>query len=295
MKTALDNGANYWNGGTFYGPPEKNSLALINAYFTKYPEDTEKVVVNIKGGINFAVRKPDNTEENLRKTIDECLRQLDGKHKLDIFECGRVDPNVPIEDEMRTLAALVQEGKIDAIALSEVNANTIRRAHAIHPIVSVEVEASLWSTHIFSNGVASTCAELGIPILAYSPLGRGMLAGKFKSAKDLENSMLSRLPRLQPGAFEKNFALVEAISRIAERKSCTLAQVCISWLSALSGKNGNPVIIPLTGSSNKKRIIENMAIIELTTEDMDEIQSILGSFKVTGQRYGGEQEKYLEG
>ncbi|RFU26588.1 hypothetical protein B7463_g9756, partial [Scytalidium lignicola] len=295
MKTAVDNGANCWNGATFYGPPDKNSLVFINAYFKKYPEDADKIVINIKGGVRIPTFVPDNSEENTRETIENCLRQLDGTHKIDVFECARVDPDVSIEDEMKTLVALVKEGKIGAIALSEVNANTIRRAHAIHPIVSVEVEVSLWSTNIFSNGVAATCAELGIPILAYSPLGHGMLAGKYKSHLDLAGSFVSHMPRFHQDAFEKNFELVKAITGVAERKGCTPAQIALGWLRALSGKNGNPVIIPIPGSSNEKRIVENMVDIKLTDEEMEEIQAVLDSFEVTGARYGGKQEQFLEG
>ncbi|KAH8807600.1 NADP-dependent oxidoreductase domain-containing protein [Xylogone sp. PMI_703] len=296
MKTALDNGANYWNGGTFYGPPDKNSLVLINAYFTKYPEDRDKVVINIKGGVNLAAFIPDNSEENLRETIDQCLKVLDGKHKLDVFECGRVDPNVPIEDEIRFLASLVKEGKIDGIGLSEVNANTIRRAHAIHPIASVEVEASLWTPNIFSNGVAATCAELGIPVLAYSPLGHGVLTGKYKTVEDIKgHRYLPNNPRFQPGVFEKNLELVDAIIKLSEKKACTPAQIAIGWLRALSGKNGNPIIIPIPGSSREERVVENMTDVKLTDEDMKEIQVILDTFKITGERYGGHQEQFLDG
>lgn len=168
MKTAVDNGAICWNGGTFYGPPAASSLQLLNAYFTQYPEDAAKVVISIKGPWK-------GDETSLRRTVDECLNVLDGKKDLDIYQCARVDPAVPIEETIRVLAQLIAEGKIGGISLSEASAETIRRAASVHKIACLEVEFSLFATEIMHNGVAETCAELGIPIIAYSPLGRGFL------------------------------------------------------------------------------------------------------------------------
>jgi pyridoxine 4-dehydrogenase len=175
MKTALSLGANFWNGGELYGTPARNSLHLLNEYFTKYPEDADKVVLSIKGGGIPGTLLPDGSKENVRRSIDECLRVLDGKKFLDLFECSRVDPNVPIEDTIGYIAEYVKAGKVGGISLSEVSANTIRRAHKVHPISAVEIELSLWVTTFLENGVIATCAELGIPVIAYSPLGRGFL------------------------------------------------------------------------------------------------------------------------
>jgi pyridoxine 4-dehydrogenase len=181
MKTALSLGANFWNGGEFYGTPEYNSLHLLNQYFTKYPEDADKVVISIKGGAKPGDLHPDGSRENVRRSIDECLKLLDGKKSLDIFECARVDPNTPIEETIGYIAEYVNEGKLGGISLSEVSAKSIRRAHAVHPISAVEVEISLWATEPLEDGengepgIAKTCAELGIPVIAYSPLGRGLL------------------------------------------------------------------------------------------------------------------------
>jgi pyridoxine 4-dehydrogenase len=175
MRTALALGANNWNGGELYGSPERNSLHLLNEYFTKYPKDAEKVVLSIKGGIVPGQMKPDGSKEGVQRSIDECLRVLDGKKFLDLFECARVDPNVPIEDTVSYIAEYVKAGKVGGISLSEVGAKSIRKAHAVHPVSAVEVEFSLWATDILENDVAATCAELGIPIICYSPLGRGFL------------------------------------------------------------------------------------------------------------------------
>ena len=178
MRTALQQGGIFWNGGEIYGTPERNSLHLLNEYFTKYPEDADKVVLSIKGGAKPGSLEPDGTPQNVRRSIDECLRVLDGKKKLDIFECARVDDKTPIEVTIRAAAEYIKDGKLGGIALSEPSAETIRRAAKVHPIVCVEVEYSLWSTDIVDNGITQACKENNIPIAAYSPLGRGFLVSE---------------------------------------------------------------------------------------------------------------------
>jgi len=177
MKAALDDGAVMWNGGEIYGPPDANSLQLLNKYFTKYPEDADKVLLSIKGGMTFkdGHPAPDGSEANTRRSVDECLKVLDGKKKLDLFECARVDPNVPIEETMKVLNTYIHKGKLGGISLSEIGEKSIRKAAAVAKISAVEIEFSMYSTEIFTNGVAKVCKELDIPIVAYSPMGRGML------------------------------------------------------------------------------------------------------------------------
>lgn len=143
----------------FYGPPHANSLQLLKYYFDSYPEDARKVVLGIKGAFDIKTRTPDCSPEGIRASVEEALKILDGAAKIDVFECARVDPKVPIETSVKTLAELVKEGKIGGIGLSEVNANTIRRAHAVHPIAAVEIELSLFTPDVLTNGVADTCHE----------------------------------------------------------------------------------------------------------------------------------------
>lgn len=175
MKAAIASGANFWNGGELYGPPDANSLQLLNAYFTRYPEDADKVVISIKGGLVPGEMRPDGSAKNVRRSVDECLRVLDGKKKLDLFECARVDPNTPIEETVETLAQYIKEGKLGGISLSECSADSIRRAAAVHKIDAVEVEFSMFTTEILTNGVAQACAEHNIALVAYSPFSRGFL------------------------------------------------------------------------------------------------------------------------
>ena len=146
MKAALNAGSNIWNGGDFYGPPDSNSLQLLNYYFSRYPEDKDKVYLSMKGAFSFHPLGSDNSPENIRKSIDTCLKVLDDKVFIDSWEPARADSNVPIETSITTIAEYVKAGKIGGISLSEVSASTIRRAHAVHPISSVEVELSMFTT-----------------------------------------------------------------------------------------------------------------------------------------------------
>lgn len=287
MQTALSTGANFWNGGEFYGTPSYNSLHLLKQYFSEHPSDAEKVVISIKGGIDPIKHVPDGTEEGVRRSMDNCLAGLDGKKFLDIFECARVDPNTPIETTIGALAKYVKEGKLGGISLSEVKAETIRRAAKVHPIAAVEVELSLWCTDILENGIAATCAELDIPVVAYCPLGRGFLTGEIKKIEDLpEDDMRRRFPRFQPENFGKNVEMVTELEKLAKKKGYTPAQLPLAWVKQLSGKKGMPVIIPIPGATTEKRVIENMKDVELNVDDLSEIDEILKKLPVIGDRYG---------
>ncbi|KAK4986313.1 hypothetical protein LTR66_007905 [Elasticomyces elasticus] len=286
MRAALSSGANFWNGGELYGSPERNSLHLLNEYFTKYPSDAEKVVLSIKGGLKRGAMVPDGGEQNVKRSVDECLKVLDGKKSLDIFECARIDPTTPIEISIRTLATYIEAGKLGGIGLSECSAQSIRRASKVHKIASVEVEFSLWCTEILENGVAKACAELGIPIIAYSPLGRGFLTGQIKSFEDLpEDDFRRALPRFQPDVFDKNLELVKELQNVADKKGCTSGQVSIAWVKAQSEKPGMPTIIPIPGATTEERVKENMVDVELSNNDLLEIDEILKRCAVIGGRY----------
>jgi pyridoxine 4-dehydrogenase len=141
-----------------YGTPNANSLHLLRHYFAKYPEDAEKVVVSIKGALG-PTREPTGSPEAIRASVEEAYQVLKGIKTIDVFEMARVDPNVPVEMSVQTLAELVAEGKIEGIGLSEVSAATIRRANAIHKIAAVEIELSLFTPDPLYNGIMNTCAE----------------------------------------------------------------------------------------------------------------------------------------
>ncbi|KAH8698585.1 NADP-dependent oxidoreductase domain-containing protein [Talaromyces proteolyticus] len=287
MRTALKNGDNYWNGGEFYGPVEYNSLVLLERYFEKYPEDADKVVLNIKGGSDMKTGLPDGSPQNTRRTLDDCIAQLKGRKKIDMFEFARRDQKVPMEITFDVMQKeYIQTGKLGGIALSEVRAETIHEAVKHIKVLAVEVELSLFSTDPLENGVAAACAQYGIPLIAYSPIGRGMLTGQFKKFEDIpKNSNIRRFPRFQPGNFEINVQLVEQVEKLAEKKGCTPAQFAINWTLALSRRPGMPTIIPIPGATTAARVNENSKLVNITDEEMAEIDATLAKFTTAGERY----------
>ena len=286
MKAALKSGANLWNGGELYGRPDANSLHLLNRYFTKYPEDADKVIISIKGSVSPTKKGPDNSEKNIQRSIDECLKVLDGKKFLDLFEPARQDPNVPLEETMNAMARYVKEGKLGGISLSEVTADQIRSAEKFHKIAAVEVEMSLQSPDVLYNGVAKTCAELDIPLVAYSPLGRGLLTATLSKPEDMDKGDIRRhLPRFQPGNMEKNFAMGLEVQKVAKAKGCTPAQVALAWVRSHGGKDGLGTIIPIPGSTTEERAIENATEVTLSDEELKELEEIMQKVVVAGSRY----------
>ncbi|KAI9691889.1 MAG: Pyridoxine 4-dehydrogenase [Bathelium mastoideum] len=286
MKAAINQGAIFWNGGEFYGPPERNSLHLLNEYFTQNPGDADKIILNIKGGVNLSTMTPDGTSEGVRRSMDACLRTLDGKKKIDMFECARVDDKTPIEVTIRALAEYVKEGKLGGIALSEASAETIRRAAKVHPIACVEVEYSLWALEIVDNGVAQACKENNIPIVAYSPLGRGILTGQIKSVNDLpEDDLRRRFPRFQPDVFDTNIKLVDEVVELAKKKGCKPGQLAVGWILKNSGRDGMPEIVPIPGATTEERVQENSKVVELTDTEFEEINAVISRIPIQGDRY----------
>lgn len=248
MKAALASGCNLWNAGEFYGTKEYNSLHLMERYFAKYPEDAAKVVLSIKGGLKDM--HPDGSPENIKASVENCLKVLKGRKSIDIFEMARVDKKVPLEITLKALEEYVKEGKIGGIGLSEAGAATIRKAAGITRIVALETELSLFTTDIFSNGIAAACAEHNIPIIAYSPMSRGLLTGKIKSSSDLPEGEFRRtMPRFQPGNLDNNLELVKEIEELASKKSCTPAQLAINWCISQSKRVSAGRAIHITGMS----------------------------------------------
>ncbi|ORY71426.1 NADP-dependent oxidoreductase domain-containing protein [Pseudomassariella vexata] len=288
MKAALENGANLWNAGTFYGPPDANSLQLLSYYFERYPEDADKVVLSIKGAYDASKNVPATRPEQIRASVDECLAILGGRKSIDIFEAARTDPNVPVESNVNTFLELIKEGKIGSYGLSEVNAQTIRRAHAVSPPAAVEVEFSMFSRDALEKGgVYDTCAELGIPIIGYSPLDRGWLTGQLKTLDDIKEGDFRKFyPRFQPGNFEQNVKLAEFVEQIAKKKGCTSAQVAIAWVQQQG-------VIAIPGSSKVSRVVENTTPVKLTEAETAELQQAIDKVKISGHRYPEPFHAYL--
>ncbi|PRP86201.1 hypothetical protein PROFUN_05717 [Planoprotostelium fungivorum] len=279
IKSAVDAGCTLLNGGTFYNRPDQplSNLKLIRRFYEKYPEYVDKTILSVKGCLtpSFA---PTGTRDGVRKSAIEAAEVLKGVKKIDIFESARVDTNVPIEETIGYLAELVKEGVFNYIGLSEVNGQTVRRAHKVHPITAVEVEYSLFSREPESNGVLSACEELDIALVAYSPVSRGLLTGAITSLSDIpENDMRRNFDRFKEETLEDNLKLVEVVKRQAEKKGITPAQLAIAWVTAQSKH-----VVAIPGSTSKSRATENAkaAQVEFSEEELKELRTMVESFKV---------------
>lgn len=212
MKAAIANGAKIWSTSSIYGmPPEPPTagLLLLRRYFEKHPNDAAKVTLFIRACFDSSTFSPKCTRPDVRASAEECIMALGGAKQIDIFGPARIDQNVPLEETLGTLKELVDEGKIGAVGLSEVGALTIKKANAIYPLSVVEVEFSLWSPEILTNGVATTCKELDIPILTYAPLGYGFLTGQVTNLEDIPKGDIRHMfgrfqPEVSGSSFRRN-------------------------------------------------------------------------------------------
>ena len=225
-------------------------------------------------------RATDGTPENVRRACEGSLKRLGVDH-IDLYYQHRVDPNVPIEETVGAMAELVKQGKVRHIGLSEAAPETIRRAHAVHPISAVQTEYSLWTRDPETNGVLATCRELGIGFVPYSPLGRGFLSGRFKSPDELdENDFRRHGPRFTGENLDANLKLAAKVAEIAEERRITPAQLALAWVLA----QGDDVV-PIPGTKRREYLEQNAAAVdvELTDEDLARINAELPA--VAGDRY----------
>ena len=184
------------------------------------------------------------------------------------------------------MAQYIKEGKLGGISLSEVTEDQIRNANELHKIAAVEVEMSLQTPEVLHNGVAKTCAELDIPLIAYSPIGRGLLTATISKPGDMDKSDIRHhLPRFQPGNKEKNAAMGLEVQKVAKAKGCTPAQVALAWVRSYSGKDGFGTIIPIPGSTTEERATENGTEVALSDEELKELEEIMKRTVVAGSRY----------
>lgn len=222
LKIAIDGGSNMINSGEFYGvdPPQAN-LQMLSRFFKANPDYVDKTLLSVKGGMKIPLHLgQDSSTEGLRRSVENINKELGGYKKMDMFECARVDPKVPIEKVMRDLKALIEEGHFKYISLSECSEKSIRRAAKVATISAVEVEYSPFSLDTEHNGVLAACKELNIPVVAYSPLARGILTGSIKKVSDIpEGDMRLHFDRFKPENFDKNMKLVDQLQAIADRKN----------------------------------------------------------------------------
>lgn len=281
LDLALERGVTLLDTADAYGPHHNEEL-LGRALRGR----RERVFLATKFGL---VRSDDpNTRgvngrpDYVRQAVDGSLRRL-GVEQLDLYYQHRVDPEVPIEETVGAMAELVRAGKVRYLGLSEASSETLRRAHRIHPIAALQSEFSLWSRDPQEHGVLATCRELGVALVAYSPLGRGFLTGALKSPDDFAADDYRRLsPRFQGENFQRNLELVERVGALAEAKGVTPGQVALAWVLA-QGED----IVPIPGTRRRHYLLENLAALEvqLSASERAELDDLFTPESVAGTRY----------
>ncbi|MGE5458022.1 MAG: aldo/keto reductase, partial [Methanococcaceae archaeon] len=277
---AVEMGINFLDTADMYGVGENEKL-VGQAIKNK----RDKVILATKFG-NMRGSKGEflginGKPEYVKQACNASLQRLNIEY-IDLYYQHRVDPNVPIEETVGAMAELIKEGKVRFLGLSEASSETIKRAYKVHPIAALQTEYSLWTRDV-ETGILSTCRELGIGFVAYSPLGRGFLTGRIKNVEDLpENDFRKFSPRFSEGNLEHNLEIIKALENIAKAKGCTLAQLALAWLLA-QGKD----IVPIAGTKKLKYLEENVGAlnVNLTASDLEEINSAAPLGAAKGLRY----------
>jgi len=277
---SLELGGNFLDTADLYGPFKNEQLIakaiegnrdsyIIATKFGWEIDDNNKLTWAING-----------KKEYVKKSVERSLKNLNTDF-IDLYYMHRLDRNTPIEETVEAMAELVKEGKIGYIGLSEVSSETVKRAHAVHPITAVQSEYSLFERTVEERGVLQTLNELGIGFVAYSPLGRGFLSGQIRSIDDLPADDFRRaIPRFQEPHFYKNIELVKAIEALSAEKGVTSSQLAIAWIISKG-------IFPIPGTKRRKYLEQNLlaADIQLSADDLDKLESIVPLGTDTGKPY----------
>jgi aryl-alcohol dehydrogenase-like predicted oxidoreductase len=286
IQRALDLGINFLDTAQIYGPLSNEELVgnAIKGHRDGYVIATkfQRRMDGVVAGDMSTLGELDGSAENVRKTIDGSLERLGTDH-VDLYYQHRVDPNVEIEETVGAMAELVEQGKVLHLGLSEAAPETIRRAHAVHPITALQTEYSVFARQPEAE-IIPTCRELGIGFVPYSPLGRGFLSGRFSSPEELaEDDFRRSQPRFQGDNLEANMRIVAKLREIADEKGITPAQLALAWVLAQGDD-----IVPIPGTKRRKYLEENAAAsdVELTEEDLARIDDELP--EVSGDRYAPE-------
>ncbi len=280
IRTAVERGVTFFDTAEAYGPftneelvgealaPHRDPVVIATKFGFDIAPDGQR-----RGGLNS---RPDH----IRQVAEASLKRLK-TDVIDLFYQHRVDPDVPIEDVAGTVKNLIQAGKVKHFGLSEAGANTIRRAHAVQPVAAVQSEYSIW-TRDPEPEVLPTCEELGIGFVSWSPLGQGFLTGKIDASTKFEGTdFRAAFPRFTEEARRANLAVVDLLKQIAQRKNATPAQIALAWLLAQK-----PWIVPIPGTTKVHRLEENIgsASVELTSEDLEEINTAASKIQIQGAR-----------
>ncbi len=288
IRTAVDSGVTFFDTAQVYGPFTNEELVGEALSPVR-----ERVVIATKFGFDLETGQTgglDSRPETIKESVERSLKRLK-IDAIDLLYQHRVDPDVPIEDVAGAVKDLIQEGKVKHFGLSEAGVQTIRRAHAVQPVTAVQSEYSLWwrepETKLFP-----TLEELGIGFVPFSPLGKGFLTGKIDENTTFDSSDFRNIiPRFEREARKANRAFVELLSRVAERKNATPAQIALAWLLARKAW-----IVPIPGTTNLDRLEENMAAadVELTAEDLVEMESGATQITPQGARYPESSERMVD-
>ena len=287
LRTAVDRGVTFFDTAQVYGPFTNEELVGEALEPVR-----DQVVIATKFGFELSTgesRGVDSRPETIRRSVEESLRRL-RTDRIDLLYQHRVDPNVPIEDVAGTVRELIEEGKVDHFGLSEAGMQTIRRAHAVQPVTALQSEYSLWWREP-EDAILATLEELGIGLVPFSPLGKGFLTGRIDETTTFESGdFRNTVPRFTDvEARAANRAFVDLLTRIAERRNATPAQVALAWLLAQK-----PWIVPIPGTTKLHRLEENIAAaeIELTPDDLREIDS--AQLEAHGARYSEAHQRMID-
>jgi len=283
LHKSVERGVTFFDTAEVYGPftneelvgealePFKGQVVIATKFGWKHGENGPHPTVGM-----------DSRPEQIKRVAEASLKRL-RIEVIDLFYQHRPDPNVPMEDVAGAVKDLIQQGKVKHFGLSESNAEQIRAAHAVQPVTALQSEYSIWWREIEENSVLSTCEELGIGLVPFSPLGRGYLTGKVDENTTFDKTDIrSRNPRFTQDAIKANRGVVELLERIAKQKNATPAQIALAWLLAQK-----PWIVPIPGSRKLERLDENNSAvnIQLTAEDLSEIKNAMSQIAVVGDRY----------
>jgi aryl-alcohol dehydrogenase-like predicted oxidoreductase len=288
LRAALERGVMFFDTAEVYGPyineelvgealaPFRRQVVIATKFGWKIDPKAERGLAGL-----------DSRPEHIKEVVEGSLKRLK-VDAIDLFYQHRVDPDVPIEDVAGAVKELIQQGKVKHFGLSEAAAKTIRRAHAVQPVTAVQSEYSLWWRRPEAE-VLPTLEELGIGFVPYSPLGKGFLTGKINEDTTFDSSdFRNQIPRFTPEARKANQALVDLLRKIGERKRATPAQIALAWLLAQK-----PWIVPIPGTTKLNRLEENIGAVsvELTPDDLREIESVASKITVQGARYPESMER----
>ncbi|MEE4089056.1 aldo/keto reductase [Pseudomonas viridiflava] len=292
LHRALELGVSFFDTADMYGP-HTNEALLGRALQGK----RDSLYLASKFGIVRSddphARGVDGRPEYVRQAIDGSLKRLNTDY-LDLYYQHRVDPNVPIEETIGAMAELVKAGKVRHIGICEASAETIERAHRVHPLAAVQSEYSLWSRDPEQDDVLATCRRLGIAFVAYSPLGRGFLTGELRTPEDFAPDDYRRFsPRFQGENFNRNLQLVEKVKAVAAAKGISASQLALAWVLAQGDD-----IIPIPGTKQRKYLESNVAAasVELSKDELAQMDAIFpAEGAVAGERYSAESMKFVNG